>query len=39
VQGYSLIEFDTYVRHKTPVLAIVGNDASWAQIAREQASR
>ena len=34
--GYSLIEFDTYVRHKVPVIAVVGNDASWAQIAREQ---
>ncbi|MFQ5606179.1 MAG: thiamine pyrophosphate-binding protein, partial [bacterium] len=34
--GYSLSEFDTFVRHKIPVLAVVGNDASWAQIAREQ---
>lgn len=34
--GYSLAEFDTFVRHKIPVLAVVGNDASWAQIAREQ---
>lgn len=34
--GYSLIEFDTFVRHKVPVIAVVGNDASWAQIAREQ---
>ncbi|XP_005095679.1 2-hydroxyacyl-CoA lyase 2 [Aplysia californica] len=34
--GYSLIEFDTYTRHKTPILALVGNDASWQQIAREQ---
>lgn len=34
--GYSLIEFDTYVRHGLAPIAIVGNDASWAQIAREQ---
>lgn len=34
--GYSLAEFDTFVRHQIPVLAIVGNDASWTQIAREQ---
>ncbi len=34
--GYSLIEFDTFVRHKVPVIAIIGNDAGWAQIARDQ---
>jgi len=34
--GYSLSEFDTFVRHKIPVLAVVGNDAGWTQIAREQ---
>ncbi|XP_059174178.1 2-hydroxyacyl-CoA lyase 2-like [Physella acuta] len=34
--GYSIVEFDTYTRHKTPILAVVGNDASWMQIAREQ---
>lgn len=34
--GYSLAEFDTFVRHKIPVIAIVGNDACWSQIAREQ---
>ena len=34
--GYSLIEFDTFVRHKIPVIAIIGNDASWSQIARDQ---
>jgi acetolactate synthase-1/2/3 large subunit len=34
--GYSVIEFDTFVRHHIPVTALVGNDASWAQIAREQ---
>ncbi len=34
--GYSLTEFDTFYRHGLPVTALVGNDASWAQIAREQ---
>ncbi len=34
--AYSLAEFDTYVRHRVPVIAVVGNDASWAQIARDQ---
>jgi acetolactate synthase-1/2/3 large subunit len=34
--GYSLAEFDTFVRHGIPVIAVVGNDASWAQIARDQ---
>ncbi|NOX63911.1 MAG: thiamine pyrophosphate-binding protein [Chloroflexi bacterium] len=34
--GYSLAEFDTFVRHQVPVIALVGNDAAWMQIAREQ---
>jgi len=34
--GFSLVEFDTFVRHGVPVIAVVGNDASWAQIARDQ---
>ena len=34
--GYGLAEFDTFVRHGIPLIAVVGNDASWAQIAREQ---
>jgi len=34
--GYSLIEFDSYARHGMAPIAIVGNDACWAQIAREQ---
>jgi acetolactate synthase-1/2/3 large subunit len=34
--GYGLAEFDTFVRHGIPVIAIVGNDAGWTQIAREQ---
>ncbi len=34
--GYSLMEFDSFVRHGIPVIAVVGNDAGWTQIAREQ---
>ena len=34
--AYSLAEFDTLCRHKLPIIAIIGNDASWQQIAREQ---
>ncbi|KAJ1081541.1 hypothetical protein NDU88_001721 [Pleurodeles waltl] len=34
--GYSIAEFDTFTRHKTPVIALVGNDACWSQISREQ---
>ncbi|MBS1216756.1 MAG: thiamine pyrophosphate enzyme-like binding protein [Proteobacteria bacterium] len=34
--GYGLVEFDTFVRHGIPAIAVVGNDAAWTQIAREQ---
>ena len=34
--GYSIAEFDTFVRHGVPIIAVVGNDAGWTQIAREQ---
>jgi len=34
--GYGLSEFDTFVRHGIAAIAIVGNDAGWTQIAREQ---
>ncbi|NIM52472.1 MAG: thiamine pyrophosphate-binding protein [Gemmatimonadales bacterium] len=34
--AYSLAEFDTFVRHGLPVIAVVGNDACWTQIARGQ---
>lgn len=34
--GYSLIEFETYARLGIPVIAVIGNDACWSQIAREQ---
>ena len=34
--GYGLAELDTFVRHGVGVVALIGNDASWAQIARDQ---
>lgn len=34
--GYSLVEFDTFVRHNVPIIAVIGNDAGWTQIMREQ---
>jgi acetolactate synthase-1/2/3 large subunit len=34
--GWSLAEFDSFVRHGLPVIAVVGNDGGWTQIAREQ---
>ncbi|MFK7989557.1 MAG: thiamine pyrophosphate-binding protein [Sandaracinaceae bacterium] len=34
--AYSLAEFDTCARHGLAPIAVVGTDASWAQIARDQ---
>jgi acetolactate synthase-like protein len=34
--GYGLIEQDTFVRHGLPVITVIGNDAGWTQIARDQ---
>lgn len=34
--AYSLAEFDTYARLGIPVIGLIGNDAAWAQIARDQ---
>jgi acetolactate synthase-1/2/3 large subunit len=34
--AFSLAEFDTFVRHGLPVIAVVGNDGAWSQIARGQ---
>jgi acetolactate synthase-1/2/3 large subunit len=34
--GWGLSEFDSFVRQGIPVIALVGNDAGWTQIAREQ---
>jgi acetolactate synthase-1/2/3 large subunit len=34
--GYSLAEADTFARHGLGVIAVVGNDAGWTQIARDQ---
>ena len=34
--GFHLAEFDTATRAQLPFLAVIGNDACWNQIAREQ---
>jgi len=34
--GYGLAEIDTFARQGLGVVAVIGNDASWAQIARDQ---
>src|SRR5574341_767520 len=34
--AFSLAEFDTFVRHGLAVIAVVGNDGAWTQIARGQ---
>lgn len=34
--GFSLMEYDTMVRHNIPVISVVGNDAAWRQITRAQ---
>jgi acetolactate synthase-1/2/3 large subunit len=34
--GLSLAEADTFARHGLSVVAVIGNDAGWTQIAREQ---
>ena len=36
--GFSLMEVDTFARHGLPVIAVVGTDASWGQIARDQST-
>jgi acetolactate synthase-1/2/3 large subunit len=34
--GFGLAELDSFVRHGVGVVAVIGNDAGWAQIARDQ---
>lgn len=34
--GFSIMEFDTFARHGVPVIGVIGNDAGWNQIARDQ---
>jgi acetolactate synthase-like protein len=34
--GFSIMETDTFVRHGVPVISVIGNDAGWTQILREQ---
>lgn len=35
--GFSMLEYDTFVRHGIPVIGVIGNDAGWTQILRDQA--
>jgi acetolactate synthase-1/2/3 large subunit len=34
--GYTLAEADTFARHGLGIIALIGNDAGWTQIARDQ---
>jgi len=34
--GFSIIELDTLRRHNIPIIAVIGNDACWTQIHRDQ---
>jgi len=34
--GWSIAEIDTWVRFKLPIVAVIGNDACWMQIRRDQ---
>jgi acetolactate synthase-like protein len=34
--GFSIMEFDSCARQNIPIIAVVGNDAGWTQIARDQ---
>jgi len=34
--GYSIMEYDTMVRHGISVISVIGNDSCWSQIARDQ---
>jgi acetolactate synthase-1/2/3 large subunit len=34
--GFSVSELDSLVRHRVPLVAVIGNDGRWNQIARDQ---
>ncbi|MBI4595668.1 MAG: thiamine pyrophosphate-binding protein [Candidatus Tectomicrobia bacterium] len=34
--GFSAMEFDTAVRHKLPIVCVIGNDSTWGMIKRAQ---
>ena len=34
--GLSFIEFDTMVRHKIPIVSVIGNDGAWGQVKHGQ---
>jgi acetolactate synthase-1/2/3 large subunit len=37
--GFSLMELDTAVRHRIPIVCVVANDGGWGQIRREQKAK
>jgi acetolactate synthase-1/2/3 large subunit len=37
--GFSLMELDTAVRHRIPIVCVVANDGGWGQIRREQQAK
>jgi len=37
--GFSLMELDTAVRHRIPIVCVVANDGGWGQIRREQIAK
>ncbi|MDZ4230279.1 MAG: thiamine pyrophosphate-binding protein, partial [Dehalococcoidales bacterium] len=37
--GLNAMEFDTMVRHKIPVVCVVGNDGAWGQIVQGQLAK
>ncbi len=34
--GYTLMEWETFARHQIGIIGIIGNDAGWTQIERDQ---
>ena len=34
--GYSIKEYDTFLRHNIPIISLIGNDSCWSQIERDQ---
>jgi acetolactate synthase-1/2/3 large subunit len=37
--GFSLMELDTAIRHKIPIVCVVANDGGWGQIRRGQINK
>lgn len=36
--GFHAMEFDTYVRHKVPVICVISNDSAWGMIRNNEIS-